>query len=67
MNSDIDEYLDEVGHWKQRVHEKLKGLTSNQRAVFWARVSQRARRMDLLIADSEKRAKPRARRIRRTG
>ncbi len=67
MNSNIDDYLNEVDQWKHRVHEQLKGLTPKQRAAFWARVGQKARRIGLPLTGPVKRAKPRTTRVRRTG
>ena len=37
MNSGIDDLLDMVDQWKFKVHERLKGLTPQQRRAFWSR------------------------------
>ena len=43
MNSDIDEFLDQVDQWKSKVQQQLKERTPKRRAAFWARMGQRAR------------------------
>ncbi len=67
MNSEIDKLLDMVDQWKFKVHERLKGLTPQQRRAFWSRIGQRARKMGLNVIEPEKPAKRTARRVRRTG
>jgi len=67
MNSDIDNLLDMVDQWKFKVHERLKGLTPQQRRAFWSRIGQRARKMGLHVIEPEKPAKRPTKRVRRTG
>jgi len=67
MNSDIDEFLDQVDQWKSKVQEQLKELTPKRRAAFWARIGRRARDMGLRVIEPEKPAKRAAKRVRRTG
>ena len=35
MNSEIDEFLDQVDQWRFKLHEELKGMTPAQRKAFW--------------------------------
>jgi hypothetical protein len=67
MNSHIDESMDQVDAWKFKVHEQLKELTPKQRVAFWARTSQKARKMGLRVIEPEKPAKKTAKSVRRTG
>ena len=67
MNSDIDEFLDQVDQWKSKVQQQLKELTPKRRAAFWARMDQRARDMGLRVIEPKKAAKRAAKRVRRTG
>jgi hypothetical protein len=48
-DSEIDDLLDMVDQWKFKVHERLKGLTPQQRRAFWSRIGQRARKMGLNV------------------
>ena len=66
MNSGIDELLDMVDQWKFKVHERLKGLTPQQRHAFWSRIGQRARKMRLNVIELEKPGNRTAKRVRRT-
>ena len=66
MNSGIDDLLDMVDQWKFKVHERLKGLTPQQRRAFWSRIGQRARKMGLNVIEPEKPGKRTAKRVRRT-
>ena len=43
MKSEIDDFLDEVDRWKEKVHLRLKGLTPKQRAEYWAGAARKAR------------------------
>ena len=67
MNSDIDDFLDQVDKWKSTVQEQLKQLSPKQRAAFWARMGKRARDMGLRVVEPELTAKRAAKRVRRTG
>jgi hypothetical protein len=67
MNSGMDEYLNQVDRWKQKVHEELQGLTPKQRAAFWARAAHKARRLGLRVAGARKPAQPRSARTRSAG
>jgi hypothetical protein len=58
MNSEIDELLDMVDQWKFKVHERLKGLTAQQRRAFWSRIGQRARKMGLNVIEPQTRKRP---------
>jgi hypothetical protein len=67
MNSDIDEFLDQVDQWKSKVQEQLMELTPKRRAAFWARMDERARDLGLRVIQPELPAKRAAKRVRRTG
>jgi hypothetical protein len=67
MNSDIDEFLDEVDRWKFKAHERLQKLTAKQRQALWARIREEARAMGLPIIEPEKPPKRMAKCVRRTG
>ena len=67
MSSEIDDLLDMVDQWKFKVHERLKGLTPQQRRAFWSRIGQRARKMGLNVIEPEKPSKRPTKRARRTG
>ena len=66
MNSEIDDLLDMVDQWKFKVHERLKGLTPQQRRAFWSRIGQRARKMGLNVIEPEKPGNLTAKKVRRT-
>ena len=66
MNSEFDDLLDMVDQWTFKVHERLKGLTPQQRRAFWSRIGQRARKMGLNVSEPEKPAKRTAKTVRRT-
>jgi hypothetical protein len=67
MNSGIDDFLDHVDQWKFRLHEKLKGMTSQQRKAFWRQIRERARARGLRVVAAEKKPKRPTNRTRRTG
>ena len=67
MNSEIDDLLDMVDQWKFKVHQRLKGLTQQQRRTFWSSIGQRARKMGFNVIEPGKRTKRATKRIRRTG
>ena len=67
MNSEIDEFLDQVDQWKFKLHEELKGMTPAQRKAFWNRIHEEARARGLRVVEPEKPAKRSSKRVRRTG
>jgi hypothetical protein len=67
MNSEFDEFLDQVDLWKSKVHEQLKELTPKQRAAFWTRMGERARDMGLRVHEPEQPAQQAVKHVRRTG
>ena len=66
MNSEIEDLLDMVDQWKFKVHERLKGLTPQQRRAFWSRIGQRARKMGLNVIEPERAGKRPVKKVRRT-
>jgi hypothetical protein len=67
MSSEIDEFLDEVDHWKFKAHERLKERTAKQRQALWARLGRKARTMGLHLIEAEKPPERSRKRVRRTG
>lgn len=67
MNSSIDDYLDHVDQWKFKLHQKLKRMTPAQRRTYWNQIEEQARTRGLPVVETEKRAKQRTKRVRRTG
>jgi len=65
---DLDDFLDHVDEWKFKVHEELKNLTPAQRAEYWKKARQEARKLGLTAPEPEPPAKrPAKRRRRATG
>ncbi len=67
MSSDIDEFLNQVGEWKLRLHAELKDKSPRQRKAFWKRIHEEARARGLPVLEPEKPGKRPHKRIRRTG
>jgi hypothetical protein len=47
MNFEVADLLDQVDQWKLKLHEELKGLTTEQRAAFWRRTLDQAHALGL--------------------
>ena len=66
MNSEIDEYLNDIDAWKLKLHKRLKGMTATQRRAFWNRIHDEARARGPNVVEPDKPVKRPAKRIRRS-
>lgn len=64
MNSEIDEFLDQVDQWKFKLHEQLKDMSPAERKSFWKRIHEGACQRGLKVVEPEKAAKRPAKRVR---
>jgi hypothetical protein len=73
MKLEIERFLDRIDGWKRNVHEKLKGLSLEERLAFWRQIHEEARARGMNVVDAEepeapaKPVKMPSRRVRRNG
>lgn len=67
MKLENDKFLDHIDEWKQKLHEKLEGMSPAQRKAYWQQIRDEARARGLNVVESEKPAKRPIKRVRRTG